>query len=97
MCSSVENLAILKTLEQNKTFFTFFLFSRIKVVLEGSLVEFSPKLKTLANVVNTISKDLTAALTVLPRLLDVLTPVKSKKKVEDIFVTDCTIAIIETN
>lgn len=51
-------------------------------MLEGSLVEFSPKLKTLANVVNTIGKDLTASLTVLPRLLDVLTPVKSKKKVD---------------
>jgi len=54
---------------------------RIKVVLEGKHVEFSPKLKTLANVVNSISKDVTATLSVLKRLLDLLTPLKSKKKV----------------
>ncbi|XP_066933177.1 dynein axonemal heavy chain 2-like [Clytia hemisphaerica] len=52
---------------------------RIKVVLEGTQ-EFSPKLKAIAHVINTIGKDLTTSLTVLPRLLDVLTPIKCKKK-----------------
>ena len=54
---------------------------RIKVVLEGNQVEFSPKLKTLANVINSISKDVTATLSVVQRLLDLLTPIKSKKRV----------------
>eukprot|EP00794_Sanderia_malayensis_P010712 gene10712-11859_t len=57
---------------------------RVKVVLEGDKVEFSPTLPKLASIVNTVAKDLTACLGVFHRLPDELTHVKTKK--EPIFI-----------
>eukprot|EP00795_Rhopilema_esculentum_P016694 gene16694-8141_t len=53
---------------------------RVKVVLDGVKVEFSPTLSKLASIVNNTAKELTTCLSVFPRLPDQLTPVRSDKE-----------------
>ncbi|PVD19154.1 hypothetical protein C0Q70_21718 [Pomacea canaliculata] len=52
---------------------------RVKVVLEGDKVEFSPTLKQVATVVGNIGPYLTKAISDIPRLPNVLTKRKSQK------------------
>ena len=54
---------------------------RVKVVLEGDKVEFSPTLKKLAMIVMNTSTHLTAAVSVIQRLPDLLTRKRSNKEV----------------
>lgn len=54
---------------------------KVKVVLEGDKVEFSPTLKQLATIVSNISGYLTATISEIKRLPDLLTRTKSSKGV----------------
>ncbi|XP_077988088.1 dynein axonemal heavy chain 2-like [Glandiceps talaboti] len=53
---------------------------RVKVVLEGDKVEFSPTLKKLASIVNNTSSQLTVAISGIQRLPDLLTRRRSTKE-----------------
>ncbi|XP_066267393.1 dynein axonemal heavy chain 2-like isoform X1 [Branchiostoma lanceolatum] len=52
---------------------------RVKVVLEGDKVEFSPTLKKLASIVNNVSTQLSQSVSIIKRLPDVLTRRRSQK------------------
>ena len=54
---------------------------KVKVVLEGDKVEFSPSLKQLATIVGSIGGHLTNAISDIRRLPDILTRKKSTKDV----------------
>ena len=54
---------------------------RLKVVLEGHKVTFSPNLTKLASIINSAAKDLTHCLAVFQRLPNILTRTNSKKAV----------------
>ena len=54
---------------------------RLRVVLEGLKVTFSPNLNKLASIINSAAKDLTQCLAVFQRLPNILTRTHSKKAV----------------
>ena len=54
---------------------------RVKVILEGDKVEFSPTLKQLALIVGSIASHLTDAIGGVRRLPDILTKKRSNKEV----------------
>lgn len=54
---------------------------RVKVILEGDKVEFSPTLKQLALIVGSIGQHLTEAIAGVRRLPDILTKKRSNKEV----------------
>ena len=58
---------------------------RVKVVLEGNQVEFSPTLKVLAGIINSAAKEIVNCLSVFKRLPDLLTSVRSKKEVRMLY------------